>query len=91
MTASRSPTDRPEYAGWLFPEAQAALFPKEVRPVLYVLSTIGLTLYMFLVGAGLDHSARSPGEVRKASVLATSARAPAAPCAPSSWPRCSRW
>ncbi|MDP4508025.1 cation:proton antiporter [Nonomuraea turcica] len=62
----------PTLFGWLFPEAQAALFPPEVRPVLYVLSTIGLTLYMFLVGAGLDHSARTPGEVRKASVLAAS-------------------
>ncbi|MBT2229759.1 cation:proton antiporter [Nonomuraea sp. NEAU-A123] len=62
----------PTLFGWLFPEAQAALFPKEVRPVLYVLSTIGLTLYMFLVGAGLDHSARSPGEVRRGSILAGS-------------------
>jgi Kef-type K+ transport system membrane component KefB len=62
----------PTLFGWLFPEAQAALFPPEVRPVLYVLSTIGLTLYMFLVGAGLDHSARTPGEIRKASVLAAS-------------------
>ncbi|GLZ05228.1 hypothetical protein Acsp03_26940 [Actinomadura sp. NBRC 104412] len=47
----------PTLFGALFPDAQAALFPQEVRPVLYVLSTIGLTLYMFLVGAGLDHSA----------------------------------
>ncbi|MCK2216766.1 cation:proton antiporter [Actinomadura sp. ATCC 31491] len=62
----------PTLLGRLFPEAQAALFPQAVRPVLYVLSTIGLTLYMFLVGAGLDHSARTPGEVRRAGVLAAS-------------------
>ncbi|MEV4563302.1 cation:proton antiporter [Nonomuraea sp. NPDC049419] len=62
----------PTLFGWLFPEAQATLFPPEVRPVLYVMSTIGLTLYMFLVGAGLDHSAGTPGEARKASVLAAS-------------------
>ncbi|TMR08749.1 transporter [Nonomuraea turkmeniaca] len=62
----------PTLFGWLFPEAQAALFPPEVRPVLYVLSTIGLTLYMFLVGAGLDHSGGRPGEIRKAGVLAAS-------------------
>ncbi|MEW9554249.1 cation:proton antiporter [Nonomuraea sp. NPDC050783] len=62
----------PTLLGRLFPEAQAALFPPTVRPVLYVLSTIGLTLYMFLVGAGLDHGARTPGEVRKAGVLAAS-------------------
>ncbi|WP_169949788.1 cation:proton antiporter [Microbispora sp. H11081] len=62
----------PTLLGALFPEAQAALFPADVRPVLYVLSTLGLTLYMFLVGAGIDHDARAPGELRKASVLATS-------------------
>ncbi|TDE41467.1 transporter [Nonomuraea mesophila] len=66
----------PTLFGWLFPEAQAALFPPEVVPVLYVLSTIGLTLYMFLVGAGLDHSAQTPGEIRKASVLAASGVVP---------------
>ncbi|WP_405088048.1 cation:proton antiporter [Microbispora sp. NBC_01389] len=62
----------PTLLGALFPGAQAALFPAEVRPVLYVLSTIGLTLYMFLVGAGIDHDARAPGELRKASALAAS-------------------
>ncbi|MBE3008524.1 cation:proton antiporter [Microbispora sp. NEAU-D428] len=62
----------PTLLGALFPGAQAALFPAEVRPVLYVLSTLGLTLYMFLVGAGMDHDARAPGELRKASVLAAS-------------------
>ncbi|MBP2705489.1 cation:proton antiporter [Microbispora sp. RL4-1S] len=62
----------PTLFGALFPEAQAAVFPAEVRPVLYVLSTIGLTLYMFLVGAGLDHSAGAPGELRRATALAAS-------------------
>jgi Kef-type K+ transport system membrane component KefB len=62
----------PTLFGALFPDAQAAVFPQEVRPILYVLSTIGLTLYMFLVGAGLDHSARTPGEAPRATVLAIS-------------------
>ncbi|NRQ31175.1 transporter [Nonomuraea sp. NN258] len=66
----------PTLFGWLFPQAQAALFPPDVRPVLYVLSTIGLTLYMFLVGAGIDHSAQEPGEIRRASVLAASGIVP---------------
>ncbi|MFI6323689.1 cation:proton antiporter [Nonomuraea sp. NPDC050556] len=66
----------PTLFGWLFPEAQAALFPREVRPVLYVLSTIGLTLYMFLVGAGLDRSGRTEGELRRASALAVSGIVP---------------
>nr|WP_062339650.1 cation:proton antiporter [Herbidospora sakaeratensis] len=62
----------PTLFGWVFPGAQQALFPSEIKPILYVLSTIGLTLYMFLVGAGLDHSASSPAQVRRAGVLAVS-------------------
>jgi Kef-type K+ transport system membrane component KefB len=62
----------PTLFGQLWPDAQAAVFPAEARPVLYVLSNIGLTLYMFLVGAGLDHGRRTPGEGRRASVLAMS-------------------
>lgn len=45
----------PTLLGLLFPEFQRSLFPADVKPILYVLSTIGLTLYMFLVGAGIDH------------------------------------
>ncbi|TYB71026.1 sodium:proton exchanger [Nonomuraea sp. PA05] len=66
----------PTLFGWLFPQAQAALFPAEVKPVLYVVSTIGLTLYMFLVGAGLHHGARVPGEGRRSAVLALSGLVP---------------
>ncbi|MEU5876188.1 cation:proton antiporter [Spirillospora sp. NPDC047279] len=66
----------PTLFGALFPDAQATIFPPEVRPVLYVLSTIGLTLYMFLVGAGIDHGSRVPGEERRAGVLAAAGIAP---------------
>ncbi|GAA2102516.1 cation:proton antiporter [Actinomadura alba] len=69
----------PTLFGWLFPGVQANIFPPEVKPVLYVLSTIGLTLYMFLVGAGLDHGSR-PGEkagLRRPLVLAISGIFPA--------------
>ncbi|WP_131743187.1 cation:proton antiporter [Actinomadura roseirufa] len=62
----------PTLFGEFLPDAQASVFPAEVRPVLYVVSTIGLTLYMFLVGAGLDHGAAAPGEVRRAGALAAS-------------------
>ncbi|MFI8962385.1 cation:proton antiporter [Streptomyces sp. NPDC053493] len=63
----------PTLFGALFPEAQKAVFAPEVKPILYVLSTIGLTVFMFLVGAGLDH--RSDGgtnDTRNAAVLAVS-------------------
>ncbi|MEU8801142.1 cation:proton antiporter [Spirillospora sp. NPDC048819] len=49
----------PTLFGWLFPDVQAKIFPPEVTPILYVLSTIGLTLYMFLVGAGMEHGGGS--------------------------------
>ncbi|MFF9757896.1 cation:proton antiporter, partial [Streptomyces sp. NPDC014344] len=45
----------PTLFGALFPTAQQAIFSADVKPILYVLSTIGLTLFMFLVGAGFDH------------------------------------
>jgi Kef-type K+ transport system membrane component KefB len=67
----------PTLFGQVWPDGQAAVFPGEVRPVLYVLSNIGLTLYMFLVGAGLDHGARAPGEGRRAALLAVSGVLPA--------------
>jgi Kef-type K+ transport system membrane component KefB len=41
----------PSLFGWIFPDLQAALFPKSSLPVLYVLSQVGLVLYMFLIGA----------------------------------------
>lgn len=45
----------PSFLGLIAPGIQAAIFPKDVIPVLFVLSNIGLALYMFLVGADVDH------------------------------------
>ncbi|WP_435240142.1 cation:proton antiporter [Streptomyces sp. YPW6] len=67
----------PTFFGALFPDAQKAVFPVEVKPVLYVLSTIGLTVFMFLVGAGMDHgSASGAKQGRQAAILATSGVVP---------------
>ncbi|MFJ7240106.1 cation:proton antiporter [Streptomyces olivaceus] len=67
----------PTLFGALFPEAQRAVFPAEVKPILYVLSTIGLTLFMFLVGAGLDHGGgNGRKDTRNAAVLAVSGIVP---------------
>ncbi|GAA0477362.1 cation:proton antiporter [Streptomyces olivaceiscleroticus] len=63
----------PTLFGALFPETQRAIFAPEVKPILYVLSTIGLTVFMFLVGAGLDHgSSKGSKDIRNAGVLAIS-------------------
>ncbi|GGX60695.1 cation:proton antiporter [Streptomyces minutiscleroticus] len=67
----------PTLFGALLPDAQRAVFPPEAKPVLYVLSTIGLTLFMFLVGAGLDHGGgNGRKDTRNAAVLAVSGIVP---------------
>lgn len=43
----------PSMLGWLAPPAFASLFPVDLSP-LYFLSPIGLVLFMFQVGVGLD-------------------------------------
>ncbi|NJN53894.1 MAG: cation:proton antiporter, partial [Anaerolineae bacterium] len=40
----------PSLFGALLPETQAALFPKESVSILYVISQVGLVIYMFLIG-----------------------------------------
>jgi Kef-type K+ transport system membrane component KefB len=63
----------PTFFGAMFPGVQKAIFAPEVKPVLYVLSTIGLTLFMFLVGVNLEHaSGRGAQQTRQASMLAIS-------------------
>lgn len=66
----------PALLGAVAPAVQAELFPADVKDVLYVLSTIGLTFYMFLVGASLDHGLTSGRTIRRASVLAVSGIVP---------------
>jgi K+:H+ antiporter len=62
----------PSVLGALMPAAQRTLFPREVNSVLYVLSTIGLMFFMFLVGAGIDHRFTSRLAMRQSAVLAAS-------------------
>ncbi|MFI6577854.1 cation:proton antiporter [Nocardiopsis sp. NPDC050513] len=67
----------PTLLGLVLPGVEAALFPDQVKSVLYVLSTLGLTLFMFLVGAGLDHGGGKSGPTgRAAGVLAVSGVVP---------------
>lgn len=42
----------PSLLGSIAPAWQAALFPAETKPILYVLSQLGVGLYMFIVGLG---------------------------------------
>lgn len=67
----------PSVLGLLLPESQRYLFPAEVKSSLYVLSTIGLTFFMFLVGAGIDHDFAGRGTAWKPVVVAVAGVAPA--------------
>ncbi|RST16011.1 cation:proton antiporter [Streptomyces sp. WAC05950] len=44
----------PSLLGWIWPQAQAALFPASVLPYTSVLGQLGLLAFMFLVGLELD-------------------------------------
>ncbi|EGX58124.1 sodium/hydrogen exchanger [Streptomyces zinciresistens K42] len=67
----------PTLLGRVAPGVQDALFSAEVKPVLYVLSTIGLTLFMFLVGVGLDHHTAPRGYQGTAVSIAVASILPA--------------
>ncbi|MEV4641684.1 cation:proton antiporter [Actinoplanes sp. NPDC049548] len=62
----------PTLLGAVWPHGQHLLFPESVKSVLYVLSTLGLTFYMFLVGAEIDHKLINRSTVRRSSTLALS-------------------
>jgi Kef-type K+ transport system membrane component KefB len=66
----------PSLLGMLAPELQAAIFPKEMKNVLYSGSQLGVGLYMFLVGTTLrlDHFA-----TKAKSAIGVSAAGIAAP------------
>lgn len=53
------------FGGWM-PEAHAALFPVASLPVLGGLGTLGVTVFMFVMGAGLRASEGSRAQVRAA-------------------------
>ncbi|MDR7301974.1 cation:proton antiporter [Haloactinomyces albus] len=60
----------PSVLGAFFPQIQSTIFPEDVKDVLYVLSTIGLTFFMFLVGSGVDHSTVDRRSVRRSTSVA---------------------
>jgi Kef-type K+ transport system membrane component KefB len=67
----------PSLLGLLVPQIQQTLFPNDVKSVLYVFSNIGLTIYMFLVGAEMDHKLLGGPQLRRSILLATSGIVPA--------------
>ncbi|WP_420139168.1 cation:proton antiporter [Sphingomonas sp.] len=65
----------PSLIGLIWPDLQAAIFPKETKNVLYAGAQLGVALYMFMVGLKLrlDHfqtKARSAAAVSASGVIA---------------------
>ena len=61
----------PSLLGLLAPELQAALFPSDSRPILFVVAQLGVGLYMFIVGLGFD-LAHFKGNARSAAAVSLS-------------------
>ncbi len=66
----------PSLFGALAPEVQAFLFPKESKPILFVIAQFGVGLYMFLVGLGFDRDEFFRGVKGAASVSLAGMAAP---------------
>jgi len=65
----------PSLFGWLLPDVQGAIFPKETKSILQVVSQVGLVLYMFTIGLEFDithvrRQARSAVSISLAGVMA---------------------
>ncbi|MES2823515.1 MAG: cation:proton antiporter [Pseudomonadota bacterium] len=60
----------PTLFGWLAPEWQQALFPKESISVLYVVAQLGIGLFMFIVGMDfrIDHFKNNAGTAAAVSI-----------------------
>ena len=66
----------PSLFGALMPEVQAFLFPKESKPILFVIAQFGVGLYMFLVGLGFDRDEFFKGAKGAAAVSLAGMAAP---------------
>lgn len=66
----------PSLLGALAPEVQEFLFPKESKPILFVIAQFGVGLYMLLVGLGFDRGEFRRGARGAASVSLAGMAAP---------------
>jgi Kef-type K+ transport system membrane component KefB len=66
----------PSLLGALAPDLQAALFPAESKPILFVGAQLGVGLYMFIVGLGFDREGFSSNVRGAASVSLAGMAAP---------------
>lgn len=63
----------PTVFGYFFPEASGFIFPKEIMSSLFIISNLGLSIYMFLVGAELNLTLFNKKTFHDATALSTAA------------------
>lgn len=66
----------PTVFGLFFPDLMTYVFSADVKSFLYVISNLGLTIYMFLIGAEMDLNNVNRSSLRKAGLLAFSGIVP---------------
>ena len=63
----------PTLFGYILPDSSAVVFPKEIMPILFIISNLGLSIYMFLVGAELDLKLFTKKTLKDATTLSIAA------------------
>ncbi len=59
----------PTCFGYFCPQLSASIFSKDIMPFLFVISNLGLSFYMFLVGAEIDFKNFTPKILKRSSLL----------------------
>lgn len=62
----------PTCFGYFFPELSAAIFRKDLMSYIFVLSNIGLSIYMFLVGMEIDFNLFTKKTIKQSFLLSSS-------------------
>ena len=63
----------PTVFGYFLPDLSAKVLPQEIMPTLFIISNLGLAVYMFLVGAELNLDLFSKKVVKDATALSIAA------------------
>lgn len=63
----------PTCFGYFFPELSANIFSKDVIPFLFVISNLGLSIYMFLVGAEMNLKLFDKKSINQSGLLSSAA------------------
>lgn len=63
----------PTLLGRLFPEVTLSIFPNDVMPFLFIISNIGLSIYMFTVGMEMDINIFNKKTIKQSGVMSITA------------------